>query len=216
MELYTDTGIVIRKRPYKETGIIFKVFLEGKGMYSFLLKGTGKSGLLGRIESTNLIEISWMAREERNLYIPKKVRLIEEYLKVKENYTILKEVSAILKDLEKFLPDNAISPTIFKVLLLFLKGVEEGRDILAGKAWFYRELLRELGVLPEFTHCGRCGGVDDLHILKSGIVVCNKCIRADDSILEGDKAILSDIARRKMRETQKILELLMTYRNRLI
>ncbi len=222
MEIFEKNGIVLRRRPYGDTGIIFRVLFPEQGIVSFLAKGarTSKSNIYAVCEPTNLIRISWMKRETRDLYIPKRVVLCEEFIDSKENYTVFTEIASILKDVERFLPVNSSSKRIYDSLLLLFRGLEAGRDVLSGKLWFYRELLQEAGGLPDFTHCSKCGMEDDLHILNSGAVICGNCQQADDSIVESDRRILKLLRSHKIEgETNlllKTIDLLMRYRDRLI
>ena len=222
-DIHTNDGIVIRRRPYKENSLIFTIFMREKGLLSFLERGAfgaTKSKTSAFAEPTNLVRITYYSKPDRELSSPKRIVLVHEYIELKEDYSIFLEIAKVLKDIERFIPVNETSPRIYDKLKILLNGLEAGREFQSGLTWFYREFLRELGVLPDFTFCSRCGSSDGLHILQTGYVVCESCLKANDNILEADSRILELLNSPKIDASPVLIantfQLLMHYRKRLI
>ncbi|MDR0994258.1 MAG: DNA repair protein RecO [Verrucomicrobiota bacterium] len=151
-----DQALVLRMYPFGNTSRIVVWLSPDYGKLATLVKGSqrGKSPFLGQYDSFYTCEILFYAR---SLHILKECAPLDARPGLRTDWRACAVASYAAGAIDRAVPFGGAALGLYRLL-------EETLDSLAsrtpGPAFILRfelHLLRELGLAPGWTHCGKCG-----------------------------------------------------------
>jgi len=144
---FSLTGIVIKRRNYREADKWLTVFSSEKGKIDVLARGIRKitSKRSGQLELFNLVNLQ--VAEGRRFNVAAEVVLVNSFPKFRRNLKSISSVYQFCEVIDALTPEEVRLENVFGLLLNFLKLAEESDpETLKGELLgFQRRLLIELG-----------------------------------------------------------------------
>ena len=191
--MFVDTdAIVLRTIPYSETSLISRLFTKDKGKITVMAKGARrkKNPLAGILETSNLIQIQTVWKENREIQILKEASLKLNTLDMRKNLEKLLTAISIVEIMDKTTQPLQASPILFRLLYRVLQQLcldKYNTNILY---WFYLiQLTIQHGFKPEVQVCAKCRShlLEGIYSKQIGELCCSKCETNHEIILQSDE-----------------------------
>jgi len=179
--LIATNAIVLKRIPYGDTGIIFRVFTEELGKVSVLAKGAWKpknaAGPL--LEPINHLHIQFYNKNTRNIQILKDAGFVQHFSFLRNSLNRIILAFAIVEIIDKSTFENNPYPILYRLGWRALDKLNDGnQNYWFVFAFFLYQVLLRLGFMINLNNCSKCnqpvlqGGLDDF----SGELVCTDCV----------------------------------------
>jgi len=168
------TGLVIKEIAYKDTSKIIDV-LTKDGVYSLIAPGAKKVKSPLFLGTTFLSYSNFVIYEKENLSTLKSVDQIDSFKNIMQDITRISAATYLVNLSTQVYKQNTNSG-IYDLLLLGLKKINNGLDVLAIVNIIEVKLLKYLGLKIHLDNCVICGGNDivSLSLDYSGYL-CKNC-----------------------------------------
>ena len=179
--LIATNAIVLKRIPYGDTGIIFRVFTEEVGKVSILAKGAWrpKNAAGPLLEPINHIHIQFYNKNTRNIQILKDAGFVQHFSLLRNSLDRMILAFAIVEIIDKSTSESNPYPILYRLGWRALDKLnDENQNLWFVFAFFLYQVLLRLGFMINLNNCSKCnqdvirGGLDDY----SGELVCTDCV----------------------------------------
>lgn len=157
MALKESEAIVLRTYPLGEADRIVSFLSRSSGRLRGVARGARRprSRFGAALEPLSHVRLWYYERSTRDLVRLNQCELLESSFQAQRDYAQSLALSHVAELAETLLPEREPSDTVFRLLLMVLEAIRQGRTRLAVT---YLELwmVRLAGLLPDFSRCGRC------------------------------------------------------------
>ena len=180
--------------PARETeAIILKTFPLGEAdrLVSFLGRRSGrlrgvasgarriKNRYGSTLEVLSHVQLWYVERETRDLVRIQQCELLESFHGAQSDYGLSTGLAVISEIAERVLPEQEVSDSMFRLLLLAAREVERRGSCQLPLAYFAFWTVRLGGWLPPLDRCAVCGnefgGHPGYHFSQSATLLCENC-----------------------------------------
>ena len=153
-----DRAIVLRLHPFGNTSRIVVWLSRSYGKLATLAKGSQRerSAFLGQFDLFYTCEILFYAREQRNLHVLKECIPLETRPAFRTDWRACAAASYAAGLLDRAMPFGPAPAGLFDLLAETLDQLAARTPGPAFLPRFELRLLRELGLAPDWTRCGKC------------------------------------------------------------
>lgn len=157
MPLKESEAIILRTYPLGEADRIVSFLSRAAGRLRGVARGARRprSRFGAALEPLSHVRLWYYERSTRDLVRLSQCELIQSSFQAQRDYGQSLALSHVAELAETLLPERESSDTVFRLLLMVLEAIRQGRTWLAIT---YLELwmVRLAGLLPDFASCGRC------------------------------------------------------------
>ncbi|MDD5067461.1 MAG: DNA repair protein RecO [bacterium] len=157
---YKDSGIILNSYHAAEADKIATVLLRQHGKMNLVFKGVkkSKSHKLNSADIGNLVELLFYRKNEHQLPYVREIVVKNHFYKLKKDYTKFLYLNLISElFLYISLPGDVNQPLYNFLLNILIRLKEiEYRSIPVFLVFILYKLVQLLGIMPEFTQCGKC------------------------------------------------------------
>jgi DNA repair protein RecO (recombination protein O) len=178
--------VVLRHRRIGEADRILTILSRDQGKFDVVAKGvrrprSHKSGHLEELSHSLML-----LAKGRSLDTVTQCETIESFAGLRTELESLSAAVYIAELADRFTEVRQENRPIYDLLLLCLRGLNDGRDRTLSLRYFETQLLERAGFQPQLQVCAACGGrIDAVVNVFSGLaggIVCEGC-RIDSSVL---------------------------------
>lgn len=173
---FRDQGIIIAKNALKENSYVITLFTENHGLYSGVIKRSGRKSLNTLVES-NLVDFFWNARLHEHLG-SMKCELIRSYSSfIMQNKIKLYAFNSIVSLIKKAFCEREPHNNFFPKFLYYLEVLKNKKEFLFTEYIKLEiDLLAETGYRIALGSCIVTGQKQNLYYVspKSGHAVCKE------------------------------------------
>ena len=179
--LIATNAIVLKRIPYGDTSVIFRVFTEGVGKVSLLAKGAwrSKNGSGPLLEPLNHIHIQFYNKNTRDIQILKDAVFVQQFPVLRNSLGRIILAFAIVEIIDKSTQESNPYPILYRLGWRVLDKLNnKNQNFWFVFAFFLYQFSLRLGFMPNLKNCSKCnqdisrGGIDDY----SGELVCEDCV----------------------------------------
>ena len=157
MPLKESEAIILRTYPLGEADRIVSFLGRTAGRLRGVARGARRprSRFGAALEPLTYVRVWYYERSTRDLVRLSQCELLESFFQAQRDYAQSLALSHVAELAEALLPEREPSDTVFRLLLMVLEAIRQGRTWLAIT---YLELwmVRLAGILPDLARCGRC------------------------------------------------------------
>lgn len=174
--LTRDQGLVLAAKDAAETDRIVTVLTLGHGKIPILAKGarrlTRPSGAI--LDLLNRVEVIYY--ERAGLQLLREASLVHGFPGLRGDLDRLETALRGAVLVAKLLPERQANPVVFKLLLQYLAGLEQGISPKMLGLSFHLKILGAAGFRPHLSGCVACGEREDLTWSpERGGLLCRAC-----------------------------------------
>lgn len=177
-----SSGIVIRKKKFRETSKLITIFSKDQGKIDLIAKGvrTQKSKLSAVLEPLNYIDFVYYYKDERDIQFLSSAEFIDEFHNIKNDFSKLQYALASLELINFFIHPNHSNPEMFNLLVKTLSelNTNDKSEILIFN-YFLLQTLKINGYSIYSTKCPVCNKnleeLKNLFYSKNYGVICQDC-----------------------------------------
>jgi DNA repair protein RecO (recombination protein O) len=186
MPLHESDSIILKTYPLGEADRIVAFFSRDHGKLRGVANGARrmKNRFGASLEPLAHSRIQFFERENRDLVRIQSTELLDSPMKLFADYDCAVCAGRLVELVDRFLPEKEPQDTVFRLLLMTVRALEQGCSIDFARCYFEVWMLRLSGVLPDLFLCKVCSrtlGIDDERFLAPGLqaVICTNCDHRD-------------------------------------
>jgi DNA repair protein RecO (recombination protein O) len=124
--------------------------------------------------------IHFFEKENRDLVRIQSADLLDSPMKLFQDYDRALCAGRVVELVDRFLPDHEPQDTVFRLVRMTVRALEQGCSIEFAKCYFEVWMLRLAGVFPNLFLCGVCSrtlNINEQRFLAPGLlsVICEAC-----------------------------------------
>lgn len=157
MPLKECEAIILRTYPLGEADRIVSFLSRAGGRLRGVARGARRprSRFGAALEPLSHVRLWFYERGTRDLVRLSQCELLESFFETQREYARSLALSHVAELAEVLLPEREPSDTVFRLLLMVLDAIKQGKTWLA-VTYLELWLVRLAGILPDLTSCGRC------------------------------------------------------------
>ncbi len=181
MAIQSAEGIVLRRRPFRETSLIVTVFSREHGKIKILCKGVrkGKMLLAAVFEPLSRLHVVYYEKLRSDIHLLKEASLIDPHQAIKNRIDVFGHASYFSELMDVLFESHGTSADAYDLFLSALTQLA-GHEPLKVARIFEIKLLHFLGWLPAMDGCSACGekNIESACFnARQGGIVCSACQR---------------------------------------
>ncbi len=163
MPLISDQAIVLRRTEYSESSQVVTLFSRTNGKVRVIAKGARRSTAKRFNAGMELLEVGQLVFFVRQVGQEALATLTEwkqtrVFLGLTETLPRFHASQYVADVVSALTEDWDAHPTLFDQTVAFLSQLSQGKNVIPGLVTFQRQLLDEVGLLPQTDRCVGCGG----------------------------------------------------------
>jgi DNA repair protein RecO (recombination protein O) len=186
MPLHQSDSIILKTYPLGEADRIVAFFSRDHGKLRGVANGARrmKNRFGASLEPLAHSRIQFFEKENRDLVRIQSADLLDSPMKLFADYDCAVCAGRLVELVDRFLPEKEPQDTVFRLMRMTVRALEQGCSIDLARCYFELWMLRLSGVLPDLFLCAVCSralGIDDERFLAPGLqsVICGNCDHRD-------------------------------------
>jgi DNA repair protein RecO (recombination protein O) len=182
MPLHQSDSIILKTYPLGEADRIVAFFSRDFGKMRGVANGARrmKNRFGASLEPLAHSRLQFFEKENRDLVRIQSADLLDSPMKLFQDYDRAVCAGRIVELVDRFLPEHEPQDTVFRLVRMTVRALEQGCSIDFAKCYFEVWMLRLSGVFPELFLCGVCSRTLDINeerFLAPGLlsVICRAC-----------------------------------------
>ena len=182
MALHQSDSIILKTYPLGEADRIVAFFSRDHGKLRGVANGARKmkNRFGASLEPLAHSRIQFSEKENRDLVRIQSTELLDSPMKLFEDYDRAVCAGHLVELIDRFLPEREPQDTVFRLIRMTVRALEQGCPIEYAACYFDMWMLRLAGVLPDLFVCSTCSKrlqTDDARFLAPGLqaVICADC-----------------------------------------
>lgn len=181
MAIQSVEGIILRRRPFRETSLIVTLFTREQGKIKILCKGVrkGKTLLAAVFEPLSHVHVVYYEKLRSDIHLMKEASLIHSFAALKARLEAYGYASYFSELLDTLFESHGKSPEVFDIFLSAMTLLESEEPKKVARI-FEAKLFQSLGWFPLLDRCSICGekSVEKSYFsARQGGIVCPFCNR---------------------------------------
>ena len=158
MPLAESEAIILRARPVGEADKVVSVFTRAAGRLRGLAPAARRSRQRfgAALEPLSYVRLWFYERAERDQVRLAQCELIESFWDLGGDYGRTLAAGHVTELLELLLPEREVNERAFRLALMTLRGVKEGKPVWLALTYFQLWMAQLSGWLPALDRCQRC------------------------------------------------------------
>ena len=182
MPLHQSDSIILKTYPLGEADRIVAFFSRDHGKLRGVANGARrmKNRFGASLEPLAHSRIQFFEKENRDLVRIQSADLLDSPMKLFQDYDCALCAGRVVELVDRFLPEHEPQDTVFRLVRMTVRALEEGCSIEFAQCYFEVWMLRLAGVLPNLFLCSVCSRTLDIteeRFLAPGLfsVICGGC-----------------------------------------
>src|SRR5260370_23380908 len=182
MPLHQSDSIILKTYPLGEADRIVAFFSRDHGKLVGLAKGARrmKNRFGASLEPLAHSRIQFFEKENRDLVRIQSADLLDSPMKLFQDYDRAVCAGRLVELVDRFLPEHEPQDTVFRLVRMTVRALEQGCPIEFARCYFELWMLRLCGVLPDLFFCSVCSKtleISEERFLAPGLqsVICRGC-----------------------------------------
>jgi DNA repair protein RecO (recombination protein O) len=182
MALHQSDSIILKTYPLGEADRIVAFFSRDHGKLRGVANGARKmkNRFGASLEPLAHSRIQFFERENRDLVRIQSADLLDSPMKLFEDYDRAVCAGRLVELMDRFLPEHEPQETVFRLVRMTVRALEQGCPIDFAACYFEVWMLRLAGVFPDLFTCSVCSRhleLEHIRFLAPGLqaVICNDC-----------------------------------------
>src|SRR5436853_1482062 len=182
MPLHQSDSIILKTYPLGEADRIVAFFSRDHGKLRGVANGARrmKNRFGASLEPLAHSRIHFFEKENRDLVTIRSADLLDSPMKLFQDYDRAVCAARMIELVDRFLPEHEPQDTVFRLVRMTVRALEQGCPIEFAACYFEVWMLRLAGVFPDLFVCSVCGNVqppESERFLASGLqkMICESC-----------------------------------------
>jgi DNA repair protein RecO (recombination protein O) len=182
MPLHQSDAIILKTYPLGEADRIVSFFSRDFGKIRGVANGARrmKNRFGVSLEPMAHSRIMFFEKENHDLVRIQSADLLDSPMKLFQDYDRAVFVGHIVELMDRFLPEREPQDTVFRLVRMTARALEQGCPIEFASCYFDIWMLRLAGVFPNLFTCSACSRqlqIEEERFLAPGLqaVICNSC-----------------------------------------
>jgi len=182
MALHQSDSIILKTYPLGEADRIVAFFSRDHGKLRGVANGARKmkNRFGASLEPLAHSRIQFSEKENRDLVRIQSTELLDSPMRLFEDYDRAVCAGHLVELIDRFLPEREPQDTVFRLIRMTVRALEQGCSIEFAGCYFDVWMLRLAGVFPDLFVCSTCSRhlqADDQRFLAPGLqaVICANC-----------------------------------------
>ncbi|MBN1586852.1 MAG: DNA repair protein RecO [Candidatus Omnitrophica bacterium] len=194
MAIEKATGIVLRRRDFRDTSFVVSVFSREFGKFHGLLKGarSEKSRFGSIVEPVTLNDFVFYHGQRTDLHLVSQCDLVKPYLELRKDLIRLGYANYVVALLEQMMELMDPHPEAFDLAERTLDWLQWAPNPVSCRLSFEIRLLTQLGSFPDLSRCSGCSKSlaepGEYFGYKLGGFLCESCRNRDPTVDRVSKA----------------------------
>lgn len=206
MPLHQSDAIILKTYPLGEADRIVAFFTRDRGKVRGVANGARKmkNRFGASLEPLAHSRIQYFEKENRDLVRIQSAELLDSPMKLFGDYDRAVCAGHMIELVDRFLPEHEPQDTVFRLVRMTTRALEQGCPIDFASCYFEVWMLRLAGVFPNLFVCSVCSRTlqsEDERFLAPGLqaVICGDCDhRAGVGVLPGVVALVLRVLKRPL------------------
>jgi DNA repair protein RecO (recombination protein O) len=153
-------ALVLRTYPFREADLLVTLFTRSEGKVRGVAKSAKRSKRRfgGALEPLTHVVAHWEDKEKQELARLDSFDIMASPLATQVSYLRVLALEYVAEVLDELLPDREPSDSIFR-LAVSVVGQLQSEAVWMPLTYFDLWIVRLSGVLPELSHCAKCGAL---------------------------------------------------------
>jgi DNA repair protein RecO (recombination protein O) len=186
MPLHQSDAIILKTYPLGEADRIVAFFSRDRGKMRGVANGARrmKNRFGASLEPLAHSRLQFLEKENQELVRIQSADLLDSPMKLFQDYDRAVLAAHVIELVDRFLPEHEPQDTVFRLVRMTVRALEEGCPIEFAECYFDVWMLRLAGVFPDLFSCSVCTRrleFQDERFLAPGLqaVVCSNCDHRD-------------------------------------
>src|SRR4051812_27976504 len=182
MPLHQSDSIILKTYPLGEADRIVAFFTRDRGKMRGVANGARKmkNRFGASLEPLAHSRIQFMEKENQELVRIQSADLLDSPMKLFQDYDRAVCAAHMIELVDRFLPDHEPQDSVFRLVRMTVRALEQGCPIDFASCYFEVWMLRLAGVFPDLFVCSTCSKnlqAEDTRFLAPGLqaVFCTDC-----------------------------------------